>query len=122
VLSSHLLHQVQAICDRVGLFHQGKMVLEGTVHDLARKVLGGAYQIHLEVEAPDLTDRLQALPSIVRVQRANGHYHLEAERDLRDEVSRAVMESGGKLLLLRPEQPSLDDVYTGYFREMAYAA
>ena len=42
LLSSHLLHQVQVICDRVGLFSQGRMVLQGAVPELARKVLGGA--------------------------------------------------------------------------------
>jgi ABC-2 type transport system ATP-binding protein len=40
LLSSHLLEQVQAVCDRVGLFHRGRMVLEGGVDELARKVLG----------------------------------------------------------------------------------
>ena len=41
LLSSHLLYQVQEVCDRVGLFRQGHMVLEGTVTELAQKVLGG---------------------------------------------------------------------------------
>ena len=45
LLSSHLLYQVQAVCDRVGLFRQGHMVLEGAVPDLARRVLGTAYHI-----------------------------------------------------------------------------
>ena len=40
LLSSHLLHQVQAIYDRVGLFSRGRMVLEGTAEQLAREVLG----------------------------------------------------------------------------------
>lgn len=40
LLSSHLLHQVQAICDRVGLFSSGRMVLVGTAEQLAREVLG----------------------------------------------------------------------------------
>lgn len=123
VLSSHLLHQVQAICDRVGLFSQGRMVLEGTVPDLARTVLGGAYRIRIETEGPDLTARLQALPGIVRAARENsGQYNLEAESDVRGEVSQAVVEGGGKLLSIRFEESSLDDVYARYFQEMAYAA
>jgi ABC-2 type transport system ATP-binding protein len=40
LLSSHLLYQVQAVCDRVGLFSHGQMVLSGTVESLAKQVLG----------------------------------------------------------------------------------
>ena len=35
LLSSHLLHQVQEVCDRVGLFVDGRLVAVGSVHDLA---------------------------------------------------------------------------------------
>src|SRR5690606_29502076 len=45
LLSSHMLHQVQEVCDRVGLFNRGRVVLEGTVNELAHRVLGGAYRI-----------------------------------------------------------------------------
>lgn len=41
MLSSHLLHQVQAICDRVMLFNKGEKVLEGTVEEITRQVMGG---------------------------------------------------------------------------------
>jgi ABC-2 type transport system ATP-binding protein len=45
LLSSHLLHQVQAICDRVGLFSLGRMVLAGTPEELAREVLGAGAEV-----------------------------------------------------------------------------
>lgn len=38
LLSSHLLHQVQMICDRVALFHRGKIALQGRVEELAQQV------------------------------------------------------------------------------------
>ena len=46
---SHLLSQVQSVCDRVALFYKGPIVLIGTVPALARQVLGGG--VHVEVEA-----------------------------------------------------------------------
>jgi ABC-2 type transport system ATP-binding protein len=123
VLASHLLHQVQAICDRVGLFHRGRMVLEGTVRDLARVVLGGAFRLRLEVEGAELAGRLEGVDGVLRVRREDTcTYLLEAQRDVRDEVLRRVVESDAKLRGLRLEEPSLDEIYTQYFREMAYAA
>jgi len=40
ILSSHLLHQVQRICDRVGIMLQGRLVGAGTIDELAKKKLG----------------------------------------------------------------------------------
>ncbi|HEX9679899.1 MAG TPA: ABC transporter ATP-binding protein [Anaerolineales bacterium] len=123
LLSSHLLHQVQAICDRVGLFRKGVMVLEGTVPELARKVLGGAYRVQVETSGPDVAESLGRIPGAVRVHdETRGRYVVEAERDLRAEVASAVMDAGGRLLSLRMEEPSLDEVYARYFQEVAHAA
>jgi ABC-2 type transport system ATP-binding protein len=119
MLSSHLLHQVQAVCDRVGLFHKGRMVLEGTVPGLAQQVLGGAYRIHLEADgAAQLEEALRRLSGVVEVNRADAtRYNLEAKKDLRAEAARAVIEAGGKLLSLNIEIPSLDEIYTRYFKQ-----
>jgi ABC-2 type transport system ATP-binding protein len=123
LLSSHLLHQVQAICDRVGLFRKGVMVLEGAVPDLARQVLGGAYRIRLETSGPDVSETLRRMSGVVRWNTESpGHYVIEAEDDRRADVAAAVMQAGARLLSLRMEEPSLDDVYAHYFQEAAHAA
>lgn len=125
LLCSHLLHQVQAVCDRVGLFHKGRMVLEGTVDELARQVLGGAYRIHLEADGPalNLEQALRRLPGAGNLRCTSpGHYELEAISDLRAEAVRAVVEAGGRLFALRLEEPSLDDIYARYFQEVEHVA
>ncbi|MDR7486165.1 MAG: ABC transporter ATP-binding protein, partial [Armatimonadota bacterium] len=121
LLSSHLLHQVQAVCDRVGLFNKGKMVLEGTVEDLARRVLGGAYRIRVEVTGDDQLDAaLAGLPGVVRVRRERpGLYSLDTQTDLRGEVARRIAGTRANLLGITIEQPSLDEVYEKYFQVSA---
>ncbi len=57
LVASHLLHQVQAVCDRVGLFHRGRMVLEGTGEELARGVLGGGDTGDVAVVRTDVPGR-----------------------------------------------------------------
>ncbi|HWQ11208.1 MAG TPA: ABC transporter ATP-binding protein [Roseiflexaceae bacterium] len=119
MLSSHLLHQVQAVCDRVGLFSHGRMVIEGTVADLAARVLGGTYRVHLEAEGPSgLEEALRRLPGVVRVQRSGERaYQLEAQEDVRAESARVVVASGGRLLALSSELPGLDEIYARYFQQ-----
>ncbi|WP_456448172.1 ATP-binding cassette domain-containing protein [Oceanithermus sp.] len=120
LLSSHLLHQVQTVTDRVGLFRKGRMALVGSVPELARRVLGGAYRIHLEAAGEDLEAALGGLPGVLRVRRDGARYLLEAERDLRDAAARAVVQRGGRLLRLDLEEPDLDEVYRAYFEEVSH--
>jgi ABC-2 type transport system ATP-binding protein len=123
LLASHLLHQVQAVCDRVGLFRKGKMFLEGPVRDLAHEILGGGFVIHLESDDAQLAPHLEGLEHAVRVtSEHDGRYRVEARADLRQQVAKLVLDGGGKLLSMHLEEPSLDEVYTSYFEEVPDAS
>ncbi len=118
LLSSHLLHQVQQVCDRVGLFHQGRIVLEGPVTDLARQILGVGFRINLRAEGDSraLLEALRAVPGVSDVEfNGTGGYIVHCERDLRAEVARATVRVGGDLQALAIREPDLDEVYGSYF-------
>lgn len=123
LLSSHLLHQVQAVCDRVGLFLRGRMVLEGTFESLADQILGGTYRIRVETS----TDGLRGVLSEIRgvhqvVEERPGLYRLEAQVDCRADVARQVVKAGAALFSLTLERPTLDEVYARYFQGVQHEA
>ena len=120
LLSSHLLHQVQEICDRVGLFHRGRLALLGRVEELAARVLGGGYEILVEA-SPGLKEAFQAVEGVGRVEAEGGRYRVLATRDVRAELARIAV-AQGELLALALRRPSLDEVYAHYFKEVAHAA
>ncbi|WP_105316498.1 ABC transporter ATP-binding protein [Thermus tenuipuniceus] len=120
LLSSHLLHQVQEVCDRVGLFHKGHLALLGTVEELAQRVLGGGYEILVEA-SPGLEEAFRRLEGVARVAAEGGRYRILSSRDLRPELARIAVEQG-ELLSLSLRRPSLDEVYAHYFKEVAHAA
>ena len=123
LLSSHLLHQVQQVCDRVGLFYRGRKGLEGTVPELARRILGSAYHIHLTLanDAGQVQAALERLDGVQEVQRVNEHaLVVKTVEDIRPEVAQAVIENGGRLLSLDLDLPSLDDIYSRYFEEVRH--
>lgn len=125
LLSSHLLHQVQAVCDRVGLFHRGHKVLEGSVEDLARQVLNGAYRVGVQAhgDAEAILAALRSVPGVVEVTHPEpARFDLRAASDLRAEAAEAVVKAGGRLLSLVVETPSLDDIYAHYFQEVSHAS
>ncbi|HSR72813.1 MAG TPA: ABC transporter ATP-binding protein, partial [Kiloniellales bacterium] len=111
LLSSHLLDRVQAVCDRIALFHRGRIALLGTVTELAREVLGSGHRILVEAEGEGLEERLRRIPGVRAVQSDGpGHFVVDAESDLRGAVTEAVgAADGGRLLGLGLRQPSLDE-------------
>lgn len=123
LLSSHLLHQVQAVCDRVGLFVRGKMVLEGRVEELARQVLGGAYRISLEAAGSQeaILNALKDIPGTVNASLVGeNRFEMETQHDLRPEAAQAIVKAGGRLFMLDVKAHSLDDIYARYFEEVAH--
>ncbi len=125
LLSSHLLYQVQAVCDRVGLFNQGKMVLQGTVNQLAEQVLGSVYRIQLEAEGDSqaILNSLEKVDGVSNIQKlSDRQFVMEAVRDLRPEAARAVVTAGGRLFRLDVFTQSLEEIYSKYFKEVENVA
>lgn len=125
LLSSHLLAMVQSVCHRVALFRKGRIGLVGSVPDIAAKVLGGMYLIEVTAEGKDIPSVISAIDGVRRVTALKDDvYQIDADRDLRGDIARAVIESGGTLQSLTMSRSDLDDVYVRYFeeKEMADAA
>lgn len=120
LLSSHLLHQVQQICDRVGIIFGGRMIAEGSIDELGRNMVGEG-QVVIEAEVSEigsgLAEKLGAIDGVRAVEQAGGGFALRCDRDIRGAVSRAIMESGSVLLKLRTQDYGLEDIYMKYFRE-----
>ena len=118
LLSSHLLDRVQSVCDRVALFNKGKIALMGTVVELANQVLGAGHPIRLEASGVDVGVIVRDIPGVQTViaDGENG-WRITASRDVRAAVSQRIVTSGGALTRLADLEPSLDEVYTTYFRE-----
>lgn len=120
LLSSHMLARVQSVCDRVALFNKGSIVLIGTVPELGRQVLGGGFHVEVEAEGQGLAERLATVPGVATVEVTGpNRVRLLADRDVRPDAAAAVVAAGGRLLSLSVEQPSLEAIYTRYFRNAA---
>ncbi|MEA2981124.1 MAG: type transport system ATP-binding protein [Alphaproteobacteria bacterium] len=117
LLSSHLLERVQSVCDRVALFNAGRIVLLGTVPELARQVLGGGYNLEVEADGEGLALLFSEMPGVKAVDQAGpSRYRLLADRDVRAAAASVVVNAGGSLRRLSIEEPSLDAIYNRYFQ------
>lgn len=119
VLSSHLLSMVQSICSRVALFSKGKIGLIGKVSDLAADVLGGSYVIETVADGCDITAVAAGIDGVGNISTLNsGVVRIDATRDVRGEVAKAIVDAGGTLKQISMDRSDLDEVYARYFEEV----
>ncbi|MGA7071903.1 ABC transporter ATP-binding protein [Bradyrhizobium sp.] len=117
LLSSHLLDQVQRICDRVALFQSGRIVLMGSVAELSVQVLGAGFVVEVEAEGTGIARRLSTIPGVSNVETlAEDRFRMTAERDVRPDAARAVVAVNGSLRRLSVDEPSLEAIYARYFQ------
>ena len=117
LLSSHLLDQVQRICDRVALFQAGRIVMMGSVAELAVQVLGAGFVVEVEAEGTGIARKLSTIPGVTRVETLSAdRYRMTAERDVRPDAANAVVAVDGALRRLSVDEPSLEAVYARYFQ------
>lgn len=118
LLSSHLLHQVQKVCDRVGIFVKGRLIASGSIQRLGREVIAGDRYI-VEAEVPDVTpsleEALRRLEGVIRVSRSGSALTIECTSDRRGEISRLIVSSGYTLTQIRSQEYALDEIYSRYF-------
>lgn len=126
LLSSHHLYQVQQICDRVGLFVQGKLIACGDIQSLSNQ-LNDEGSINIEVGTAVWTEALQA--SIAQIEgvldiyrnpddKGNEEYDLATivcARDLTSQIAETIIRSHANLVYLRRKDYGLDDIYHRYF-------
>jgi len=128
LLASHLLDQVQSVCNRVGIFHEGKVIGQGTVDALAVEFGEDMQWLEVGVErdgagGADPRALLEAVPGVASVESVDwaegghrGAFRVAVGRD-RDErevgrdVVDAVLSHGLRLERFGQSRPSLEQIY-----------
>lgn len=117
LFSTHIMQEVEAICDRVVIINRGQLVADSPLKQL-RAQLDGAVTVVAEFES-DLTNAtaLEQLPGVRSVERVDrGQYRISAEpgTDLRAAIFRLAADQNLTLVGLRQQEGSLE----GVFREL----
>ncbi len=134
LLSTHILPEVELLCNRVLIIDHGKIVDQGTPDALRERWRGNpTLRVDLKGDPAGANERLCGLGGVIQGRRlpapatASGgpvsRWSLECEvgRDLREEVFRLAVEQGWVLLGLSEDKASLEDVFVRLTSEDAAA-
>ena len=119
ILSSHILPEVQAVCDRILVIHHGKIVADGTSAELSER-MEGAEQLDMTIEGEPagVLRTLRAVPGVAEavVTREDGKksiYRITAEpdADIRHSVFDALSQNHMPILSMQQVELSLEDIF-----------
>ena len=123
LISSHQLYQIQQICDRVGLFVDGRLMACGTVEELAEQTReDDRYLTELQITSGDerLVEILKNVESVLSVGRQGGRYIVGSRQEMGSALAQAALSSGCTLVSLRPCGNDLDKIYRRYFEKAGH--
>lgn len=123
ILSSHILSEIQAVCDRVVIINQGKVAAIDTITDLSTK-LSGSTKLSLSFKGPvkDVVNKLRSIPGVNNVVSVVSNddtaiHQVEitadssAKNDVRTSVFYTMSKGGWPMLEFRSMDPSLEEIF-----------
>jgi len=111
-ISSHILTEIEKVCDNVGIIDKGKLVFEGKMDELKRKVSGGR-RIYIELYkiTKKIADNLKKLSFVQDISIERNIIQISTEEDKRKEISEIITDSGGIIIGMHEESVSLEDAF-----------
>src|SRR5438093_4353598 len=107
LLSSHLLGEVEQICDRVGVISNGKLITQSTVQELLGEE-GVLVRAQPNEQASEVLTRMFGAASVVR---EDGYFHLKTDPARSMEINQQLINAGIGVSELRPFERSLEEVF-----------
>ena len=115
MMTSHILPEVEAVCDRIGIIVNGEMKICGNVDELVDQYTRRqGYRLKLKVKEIDenrVRETLKPVSGISNVVRNNGFYLIDSSADVSEGVSRAVCRTGGVVTELEVYRPTLNEIF-----------
>ena len=116
ILSTHILPEVQATCEKVMIISNGRIVAQDSLSGLARR-MSTSRRVTLKVKRTSdaLLKNMQAQPGVVHAERvgANGTFQIDLDEseDSIETLAAYVVREGAGLLELRSQDASLEDIF-----------
>jgi ABC-2 type transport system ATP-binding protein len=112
IMSTHQMHQVEALCSRIVLIDEGFSVLYGDVDEIKQDFAGHAVVVRGQ-------GNFDGLPGVIDIQRENDSWHLTLEeRSNPQEIFHQLANQSGAIIeRFEIAEPSLDDIFVSVVQD-----
>ena len=113
LLSTHVMQEVEAVCNRVVIINKGKLVANEEVGLLSRKAtVGGSYRLELKERVT--IERFHEIPGVAfaeALSETEWVLHAESEKDIREDIFKFAVANGLSILSLLKNKEKLEDIF-----------
>ncbi len=120
LISSHQLHQIQQVCDRVGIFVEGRLIASGTLPELEEQIRrDGSFLLEINVHPCDdrLLGMLYQQEGVENIQKEGNTFLITSRQDIRGQLTKFLGEHDYTILHLHQRGGDLDEIYRRYFEK-----
>lgn len=110
LLSTHIMQEVEAMCNRVVIINKGKIVANDKIGNLQQKLVGEV-TITIEFKNEIKESLLKAIPGVIQIKQKGNKYTVKANQDIREQISLVASSNGWVLLSMNLEEDSLENVF-----------
>lgn len=120
ILSSHILPEIQAVCDKIVVINKGRIVANDTAEHLAKN-LSADHKLAVRVEGSDAEVKkiLEAIPEVERVftvreaEKGVYEYHIDGKEgvDIRRSVFKSLAARNYPILMMKSNELSLEEIF-----------
>ncbi len=111
MLSSHIMQEVEAVCNRIIIINKGQIVADGTVGELKSGKLNKKQQVIAEFREKAEISGLRKIKGVSTVVSEGSHFLIESETDIRPEIFRFAVDENLTLITLREKQQNLENIF-----------
>lgn len=113
MFSTHIMQEVEAVCDRVIIINKGKLVADGRADELGR-TQGEGYSVSVEFDKPVSRGQLNQIEGVKRVDKISElswELHCSGKDDLRPLIFRFAVENGLTVLTITRNEKNLEAIF-----------
>jgi ABC-2 type transport system ATP-binding protein len=110
ILSSHIMQEVEAMCDRVIIINRGKIVADDKIEKLQHS-FSKEYIISVQFKNSPTIESIRAIDKNVKVIATKDGYTITAKEDIRENIAQKAAENNWLILSMNLEESSLEQVF-----------
>ena len=114
LISSHILHELEQLCTRIGIIEQGQMVAQGSLDDIYRQ-LQIMRLVHVRLIEPtdDLFAKVQQLPGVTSVEEQVNRWAIKLQDSTSaiEDLHKGLVELGARIHMFQPEAMDMETVF-----------